>query len=61
MSGTIAFAYPGDLNLKTGGYGYDRKVIEGLKALGWDVRLIPLGDGFPVPDATVLRQAGDTL
>ncbi|NTJ43923.1 glycosyltransferase family 4 protein [Agrobacterium larrymoorei] len=61
MSGDLFFAYPGDLDLKTGGYGYDRKIIEGLRSLGWNVTLIPLGDGFPLPDANVLQKAGELL
>ncbi len=54
---TLYFAYPGDLDTPTGGYGYDRKIIAGLKDLGWDVGLVPLGDGFPFPTATTLSNA----
>lgn len=61
MSRSLVFAYPGDLSLKTGGYGYDRQVIDGLQALGWQVKLLPLGDGFPVPTEHTLRSAGETL
>lgn len=57
MSHTVVFAYPGDLELKTGGYAYDRRVIAGLKALGWTVELLPLGDGFPFPDASAKEEA----
>nr|WP_296075284.1 glycosyltransferase family 4 protein [uncultured Agrobacterium sp.] len=57
MTSMLAFAYPGDLALKTGGYGYDREIISGLKQLGWAVDLIPLGEGFPSPSSNVLREA----
>ncbi len=49
MKGKLTFAYPGDLNLNTGGYRYDRKVVAELRQLGWTVDLLPLGDGFPFP------------
>lgn len=61
MNRSLVFAYPGDLSLKTGGYGYDRKVIEGLKAIGWEVKLLGLGDGFPAPSDTTLNRAGEAL
>lgn len=61
MSRRLTFAYPGDLQLKTGGYAYDRQLIAGLRDLGWTVDLLALGDGFPSPSATVLRSAEEKL
>jgi glycosyltransferase involved in cell wall biosynthesis len=61
LSRSLVFAYPGDLSLKTGGYGYDRKVIAGLRALGWEVVLLPLGDGFPAPSSETLESASEAL
>jgi len=59
LSRTLHFAYPGELQTRTGGYGYDRRVIGALGDLGWDVKLVPLGDGFPShPD---LAHAESTL
>ncbi|MCK7615551.1 glycosyltransferase family 4 protein [Roseibium sediminicola] len=55
------FAYPGDLDTPTGGYGYDRRILDGLRALGWRVELVPLGDGFPFPNAGTMTAAGDRL
>ncbi|MES0883049.1 glycosyltransferase family 4 protein [Roseibium sp. SCP14] len=50
----LVFAYPGDIDTPTGGYGYDRRIIAGLQALGWQVELLPLGPGFPFPSAETL-------
>ncbi|WP_202814368.1 glycosyltransferase family 4 protein [Falsirhodobacter sp. alg1] len=57
----LHFAYPGDLQLRTGGYGYDRQVIAGLRARGWQVNLVPLGAGFPFPTQETLREAEAAL
>jgi len=46
----LIFVYPGDLNSPTGGYAYDRRIIAGLKSLGWEIELIGLGEGYPFPN-----------
>lgn len=48
----LIFVYPGDLMTPTGGYAYDRRMIEGLESLGWQIQLISLGDGYPFIDLT---------
>ncbi|MGV0910449.1 glycosyltransferase family 4 protein [Martelella sp. FOR1707] len=57
MTAQLVFAYPGDLSTRTGGYGYDRRMIAGLEALGWDLELLALGDGFPAPEPAVKQNA----
>jgi glycosyltransferase involved in cell wall biosynthesis len=43
------FAIPGDLKATTGGYAYDRQVIELLPAFGVPVSVLPLPGSFPSP------------
>ncbi len=45
----LAFAVPGDLATPTGGYRYDRRIIEELRRLGWQVHVADVGEGFPFP------------
>src|ERR1700730_3513081 len=46
-----AFVVPGDLATPTGGYAYDRRMIAELRALGWQMQGLDIGDGFPRPTA----------
>ncbi|MEJ8851559.1 glycosyltransferase family 4 protein [Variovorax rhizosphaerae] len=52
-----SFLIPGDLDTHTGGYTYDRHIIEELRASGWQVDVHALGDGYPAPDAEALARA----
>jgi glycosyltransferase involved in cell wall biosynthesis len=45
----VTFAVPGDLTMPTGGYVYDRRIIQELRRLSWQVDIVDLGDGFPFP------------
>ena len=49
MVKSVCFAVPGDLATPTGGYAYDRRVIGGLRDLGWEVGIVDLGGSFPRP------------
>jgi glycosyltransferase involved in cell wall biosynthesis len=51
LSLRCSFLVPGDLSTRTGGYGYDRRIVEGLRALHWRVDVDSLGAGYPTPDA----------
>jgi len=46
---SLVFMIPGDLEALTGGYGYDRRIVDGLRALEWHVEVQALDGSFPTP------------
>ena len=54
---SLEFVVPGDLHAATGGYGYDRRIVCGLRALGWSVTVNALDASFPFPTAAALDHA----
>jgi len=61
VSRHLTFAYPGDIETRTGGYGYDRRVVGALRDLGWTVDLISLGNAFPNSPAEDIEAGGKIL
>jgi glycosyltransferase involved in cell wall biosynthesis len=57
----VAFAIPGDINLPTGGYAYDRRLLALLPSLGVDVRHIALPGSYPQPMAPDLSETQRVL
>jgi glycosyltransferase involved in cell wall biosynthesis len=52
-----AFAIPGDINTLTGGYIYERRLLEGLRTAGRDVLHIRLAASFPDPSPADMADA----
>lgn len=52
----FAFAIPGDIDLPTGGYGYDRRVITEGRRAGSIVTHVALPGGFPFPTPRELAE-----
>ena len=61
MKRTLVFAIPGDLQTRTGGYAYDRRMISELAVLGWFVDHLELPAAFPYPGSSDLAQTGRLL
>lgn len=60
-SDSLYFVFPGQLDTPTGGYHYDRRLIQELRHLGLNVETIALSDQFPYPDARALAEAQSAL
>lgn len=57
----LAFLVPGRLETRTGGYIYDRRMVEGLRGIGWTVSVHELDDSFPSPTWSALDHAARVL
>ncbi len=55
----LVFVVPGRLDQLTGGYLFDRHIVEGLRARGRVVRVIELTGGRPKANAAVLAGVAD--
>jgi glycosyltransferase involved in cell wall biosynthesis len=50
-AGHVVFVVPGSIDTRTGGYGYDREIIAGLRRGGWTVRVEEIPGTYPFPSA----------
>jgi glycosyltransferase involved in cell wall biosynthesis len=57
VSRDLYFVVPGPLSTRTGGFIYDRRIIQGLRARGRDVDVIELRGDFPRPSSEDCRHA----
>ncbi|MDX1655554.1 MAG: glycosyltransferase family 4 protein [Candidatus Competibacteraceae bacterium] len=53
----LHFLVPGDINTRTGGYLYDKRIIRALEQRGWEVCLHSLPGDFPRPSRVSLQEA----
>jgi glycosyltransferase involved in cell wall biosynthesis len=58
---TLDFVVPGDADQLTGGYIYDRRIIEGLRRRAWQVYLRSVPEGFPFPSRSARQAAAELL
>ena len=57
----LVLAYPGDLEARTGGYLYDRRLALELEARGWQVERLSLPTCFPFPTRGDLAAAAEAF
>jgi glycosyltransferase involved in cell wall biosynthesis len=53
----LEFVLPGDPETLTGGYEYDRRIVAGLRSLGWNVRVDALAGAYPAPTTAERAEA----
>lgn len=57
----LALLVPGPFSIVSGGYGYDRRLVEGFRARGHEVRVVELEGRHPLPDAAAEASARAAL
>jgi glycosyltransferase involved in cell wall biosynthesis len=58
---SLIFAIPGDIETRTGGYGYDRRLIAGLRDMGRSVDHLAWPGSFPFPSPADERAVAASL
>ena len=58
---SVTLVVPGDLETRTGGFEYDRRIVAGLRARGWTVDVVHLADSFPQPSSAARAEAARAL
>ncbi len=59
--GDLHVVVPGSLTQRTGGYIYDRRMVDGLRTRGWQVVVHELEGRFPNPDRQARASLANTL
>lgn len=57
----LALIVPAPFSAISGGYLYDRRIVEGLRASGHEVQVVELGGRHPLPDAAAEAEAAAAL
>jgi glycosyltransferase involved in cell wall biosynthesis len=57
----LHFIIPGDINTLTGGYVYDKMILEGLRRKGYNVSLHELTSDFPFPAPESISQCNQVF
>ncbi|PWC30409.1 glycosyltransferase family 4 protein [Teichococcus aestuarii] len=57
----LALLVPGPFSAISGGYGYDRRLVQGFRAAGHAVRVVELEGRHPLPDAAAQASARAAL
>jgi glycosyltransferase involved in cell wall biosynthesis len=58
---SVVLIVPGSLDTRTGGYGYDRRIMSGLRDRGWTVDARELDGSFPFPTSRARAEASHLL
>jgi glycosyltransferase involved in cell wall biosynthesis len=58
---SIDFIVPGSLAGRSGGYEYDRRIIQGLRSRGWSVQVHEIAGSFPIAGERSVAEARDLL
>jgi glycosyltransferase involved in cell wall biosynthesis len=61
MTKAVALVVPGRLDSRTGGYIYDRHIVDGLRAMNWAVDVKMLDDSFPRPTTSAVTHAAEVF